>query len=53
LNNCGLLYLKKEGKEGKYEVAATIPNILSFHKGYFPKLSASFDKIEKMTLENL
>jgi hypothetical protein len=37
-------------KEEKYEVCATVPNLLSFFQAYFPKLNVDYSKVEPMTL---
>ena len=35
----------------KYEVAATIPNLIAFYRGYFPKIK--INQIDEMSYENI
>lgn len=50
INKSGLFHLKKERK---YEVAATLPNILTFFRCYFPRLKVDFSAALPLTLKGV
>lgn len=49
-NKSGLLNVKIDGK---YEVAATVPNLIAFFMGFFPKLKLDPSIIKEFNYENV
>lgn len=39
--------------DGKYEVAATVPNLIAFFVGFFPKLKLDASKVKEFNYKNV